>query len=151
LYNIFQSAYDKNSIMHSSLSCFVANLRKLSNVPLKFLLPSPEDGSTCKRLNLFLRWMVRRDGIDFGLWTDVSPASLIMPVDTHIGRAAYRLGWIGTPSLGWKKAEQITEVLRGFDPDDPTRYDFALCHESIAKSEWLSKLIANKRRARVAK
>jgi uncharacterized protein (TIGR02757 family) len=145
LYDVFRQSYDRDNIMYIALSDFVANLRKRSTTALKFLLPSPQDGSTCKRLHLFLRWMVRRDGIDFGLWRDISPAHLIMPVDTHIGRTAYRLGWIETPSLGWKKAEQITDVLRRFNAEDPTRYDFALCHESIAKSEWLSELIAGKR------
>jgi uncharacterized protein (TIGR02757 family) len=84
-------------------------------------------------MNLFLRWMVRRKDMDFGLWPEVSPADLIMPLDTHIGRTAYRLGWITTPSLTWRKAERITEVLREFDPEDPLRYDFALCHESMQK------------------
>jgi uncharacterized protein (TIGR02757 family) len=124
------------------LSRFASTLRERRDGALKFLVPSPEDGSVCKRLNLFLRWMVRRDGLDLGLWTEVSPSRLIMPVDTHIGRIAYRLGWIATPSLTWQKAEQITEVLRGFDPEDPTRYDFSLCHESISKSPRLAALLS---------
>ena len=117
--------------MKSIASGFIRRLRSLADGDLKFLIPSPEDGSPCKRLNLFLRWMVRKDPIDFGLWKEVSTSQLIIPLDTHIGKVAYQLGWISTPSLTWKKAEKITEVLRGFDPDDPTRYDFSLCHESI--------------------
>lgn len=138
LYALFLPAYDDHSTMKGAIAAFVARLRSFAPPEcgggLKFLVPSPEDGSTCKRLNLFLRWMVRRDGIDLGLWTGVSPSRLIMPVDTHIGRVAYRFGWIDTPSLTWQKAERITEVLRGFDPEDPVRYDFSLCHESMEES-----------------
>ena len=141
LYQLFLDSYcNNNRTIKEPLSAFVGKLREREETSLKFLLASPKDGSPCKRLNLFLRWMVRRNGIDFGLWREVSPANLIMPLDTHIGRVAYRLGWIKTPSLTWKKAEQVTTVLRTFDPDDPTRYDFALCHESISKSAWLKRL-----------
>jgi uncharacterized protein (TIGR02757 family) len=144
LYEMFLKSYNKSSTMSDSMASFVGLLRSLVSEPLTFLLPSPKGGSPCKRLNLFLRWMVRRDGMDLGLWEDVSPAHLIMPVDTHIGRAAYRLHWITTPSLTWKKAEMITAVLRTFDSADPTRYDFSLCHESISKSKWLTSLLTAK-------
>jgi len=142
LYNVFLESYSKNSTIKIAATRFVDRLRALAPGTPAFLVPSPADGSTCKRLNLFFRWMVRRDGPDFGLWRKVSPAHLIMPVDTHIGRVAYRLAWIKTPSLTWQKAETITEVLRGFDPQDPTRYDFSLCHESISRSEWLRKALS---------
>jgi uncharacterized protein (TIGR02757 family) len=135
LYMLFLPFYYRYSTMKGALSGFVANLRSYSPEPgaLKFLLPSPADGSACKRLNLFLRWMVRRDGIDFGLWKDVSPSRLVMPVDTHIGRLAFRFGWINSPSPNWRKAEQITDTLRGCNTEDPLRYDFSLCHESMEK------------------
>jgi uncharacterized protein (TIGR02757 family) len=142
LYEIFRTSYYKNSTMQIAAAGFVEELREISGNQHTFLLPDPTSGSPCKRLNLFLRWMVRRDGIDLGLWKDISPAHLVMPLDTHIGRVSYKLGWISTPSLSWKKAEAITDVLRKFDPEDPTRYDFALCHESMEKSEFLMKLIA---------
>lgn len=141
LQHLFTTSYYNNSTMKDRIGCFVGTLRGYSDVPLKFLIPSPDDGSPCKRLNLFLRWVVRKNGVDLGLWRDISPADLIMPADTHIGRVAYKLGWIKTPSLSWNKAERITAVLRKFDPEDPTRYDFALCHESMIKSPWLMKLI----------
>lgn len=143
LYSLFLSYYYSNTIK-DAITAFVRHLHTLSQTPLSFLLPLPSAGSTCKRLNLFLRWMVRRDEIDFGLWKEVSPADLIMPVDTHIGRLAYRLGWIGTPSLSWKKAEEITSVLRRYDPNDPTRYDFSLCHESISRSPLLQGMLTGK-------
>ncbi len=142
LYDLFLKSYSDNSTMKIAATSFVNRLRTLAPGMPAFLVPSPSDGSTCKRLNLFFRWMVRRDGLDFGLWQDVSPAHLIMPVDTHIGRVAYRLAWIQTPSLTWQKAETITKVLRGFDAQDPTRYDFSLCHESISRSEWFRKTLS---------
>jgi uncharacterized protein (TIGR02757 family) len=82
--------------------------------------------------------------LDLGIWEKVSPAQLIIPLDTHIGRVAYKLGWISTPSLSWKKAEAVTEILRGFDPEDPVRFDFALCHESISRSPLLKKILTAK-------
>jgi uncharacterized protein (TIGR02757 family) len=133
LYEVFLEYYN-NSTIQVAASRFTSELRRISGESHTFLLPDPASGSPCKRLNLFFRWMVRRDGMDLGLWEKISPAHLVMPLDTHIGRVAFKLGWISTPSLSWKKAEAITDVLRKFDPDDPVRYDFSLCHESMAKT-----------------
>jgi len=93
-----------------------------------FFFPRPSAGSACKRLNLFLRWMVRRDQIDFGTWTLVSPSRLIIPLDTHVIRLGRCLGLTrhGTPN--WKMAAEITASLRAINPIDPVRYDFSLCH-----------------------
>lgn len=93
------------------------------------ILPDPAKASSCKRLLLFLRWMVRPDdGVDLGLWQQVSPSILLIPVDTHILRLARHLGMTDCPGPSWKAAEEITDVLRRIDPDDPVRFDFALCH-----------------------
>lgn len=94
--------------------------------------PLPSGGSACKRLNLFLRWMVRRDGIDLGVWTRVSPARLIVPLDVHVVRVGQCLGLTRRRSPGWLMAADITQSLRRLDPDDPIRYDFALCHVGMA-------------------
>ena len=93
-----------------------------------YFFPRPSAGSACKRLNLFLRWMTRRDTIDLGVWRTVSPARLIIPLDTHVIRLGrcLRLTRYATP--GWKMAAEITAALRVIDPADPVRYDFALCH-----------------------
>ncbi|MCS6917169.1 MAG: TIGR02757 family protein [Chitinophagales bacterium] len=90
-------------------------------------LPTPERGSACKRLNLFLRWMVRRDdqGIDFGIWTRISPRQLVCPCDVHVMRVASRLG-LACGAANWKTALTLTARLRELDPDDPVRFDFAL-------------------------
>jgi uncharacterized protein (TIGR02757 family) len=93
-----------------------------------YFFPRPEGGSACKRLNLFLRWMVRRDAVDLGLWSRVSPATLVIPLDTHVIRIGQCLGLTRYRSPGWRMARQITESLRRLDPEDPIRYDFSLCH-----------------------
>ena len=93
-----------------------------------YFFPRPSAGSACKRLNLFLRWMVRRDEIDFGTWTLVSPSRLIIPLDTHVIRLGrcLRLTRYRTPN--WKMAAEITASLREINAADPVRYDFSLCH-----------------------
>ena len=77
---------------------------------------------------MYLRWMVRRDkqGVDFGLWQNISPAELICPLDIHVSRVAHRLGLTATSKANWMMAEQLTQALRTFDPIDPVQYDFAL-------------------------
>ena len=93
-----------------------------------YFFPRPSAGSACKRLNLFLRWMVRRDAIDLGVWTRVPPARLIVPLDTHVIRLGRCLRLTRYTSPGWKMAAEITAALRAMDPADPVRYDFSLCH-----------------------
>lgn len=101
---------------------------------LRHLVPDPRAGSACKRLLLYLRWMVRpADGVDLGLWKDVSPAELIIPVDTHIHRIAQNLGLTSQATASWKTAEEITAHLRRLDPEDPVKYDFALCHLGVSR------------------
>jgi uncharacterized protein (TIGR02757 family) len=93
-----------------------------------YFFPRPSAGSACKRLNLFLRWMVRKDAIDLGVWTKVSPSRLIVPLDTHVIRVGRCLRLTRYTSPGWKMAADITASLRAIDPVDPVRYDFSLCH-----------------------
>jgi uncharacterized protein (TIGR02757 family) len=100
---------------------------------VRFLLPSPADGSGCKRINLFLRWMVRPlDGVDCGAWTGMRAAQLVIPLDTHIARISSYIGLTEMRSPGWAMALDITRGLRRLDPVDPLKYDFALCHLGIA-------------------
>ncbi len=98
---------------------------------IRFFFPLPSDGSPCKRLNLYLRWMVRRDSLDFGIWKEVSPARLIIPLDTHIARISGNIGLTRRKNPDWKMTEEITEALRRLDPEDPVKYDFALCRLGI--------------------
>lgn len=99
----------------------------------RFLFPRPSSGSSCKRLNLFLRWMVRRgDCIDFGIWEEVSPSRLIIPLDTHTARVSRLIGLTSLKSPGWSMAKDITTNLRKLDPSDPVKYDFVICHLGIS-------------------
>lgn len=89
---------------------------------------NPDAGSAAKRINMFLRWMVRKDdiGVDFGIWRSIDPAQLICPLDVHSARTARRLGLLTRKTNDWKAAEELTGRLRRFDPADPVKYDFAL-------------------------
>jgi uncharacterized protein (TIGR02757 family) len=94
--------------------------------------PRPSTGGACKRLHLFLRWMVRRDAPDLGLWTAIPPAALLMPVDTHIENMARSIGLTRRRTRNGKMAAEITARLRALDPADPVKYDFALCHKRMS-------------------
>lgn len=89
---------------------------------------TPAKNSACKRLNMFLRWMVRKDGsgVDFGIWKSISPAQLLCPLDVHVDRVARQLGLLTVKQSNWKAVLELTENLRQLDPEDPVKYDFAL-------------------------
>ena len=99
-------------------------------------LSSVERGAACKRLCMFLKWMVRRDdrGVDFGLWKTVPPSALYLPLDVHTGNTSRELGLLVRRQNDWKAVEEVTEALRTFDPDDPVRYDFALFGAGIDRA-----------------
>jgi uncharacterized protein (TIGR02757 family) len=105
--------------------------RAKRNPGAHYFFSRPSTGSACKRLNLFLRWMVRVDGVDPGGWTMVPRRQLIVPLDTHTIRAGKCLRFTKRASPGWKMASEITAALRAIDPADPVRYDFSLCHLSM--------------------
>jgi uncharacterized protein (TIGR02757 family) len=98
----------------------------------RHLFPRPSTGGPCKRLHLFLRWMIRREPPDFGLWRDIPTSALLVPVDTHIEHMARAVGLTRRRSRNWKMAEEITARLRVLDPDDPVKYDFSLCHKRMS-------------------
>jgi uncharacterized protein (TIGR02757 family) len=93
-----------------------------------YFFPRPSAGSACKRLNLFLRWMARKDAVDLGVWSHLSPSRLIVPLDTHVIRLGQCLRLTRYRTPGWKMAAEITAALRALNPADPVRYDFSLCH-----------------------
>jgi uncharacterized protein (TIGR02757 family) len=132
---LFRECYqDSDEDIGPSLARFVDRVlgqRATGNRQLHYLLPSPEDGSACKRMNLFLRWMVRRTEPDLGLWDFVDPAKLVVPLDTHVHRITTFLGLNRRKSPDWKCAREVTTRLATFDPADPVRYDFAICRLGI--------------------
>lgn len=116
--------------VETGLNEFKAYFFSLADHPIrtKKHISSPFQKSTCKRLNMFLRWMVRRDdrGVDFGIWRRIAPSRLICPCDVHVERVARRFGLIDTNKSNWSTAVELTEHLKRFDPLDPVKYDFAL-------------------------
>ena len=132
LFLLYHSAEDKN--LKESISHFSENLLKRicnGNEPthgIKFMFPDPLKGSAAKRLNLFLRWMIRKDELDFGLWTEINPSQLVIPVDTHIARICTELNLTTKKNVSWNMAEEITENLKKYCKEDPVKYDFAICH-----------------------
>jgi uncharacterized protein (TIGR02757 family) len=98
----------------------------------RHLFPRPSAGGPCKRLHLFLRWMARREPPDFGLWPEVSPSKLLMPIDTHVENMSRAIGLTRRKSRSWRMASEITERLRRLDPEDPVKYDFSLCHKRMS-------------------
>lgn len=125
----------KNGITNFSnhfINSFVESFGEVSD-GIKFMFPLPEKGSACKRMNLFLRWMVRKDELDFGLWKEIPASKLVIPVDTHIARICKTLKLTNRKNVSWQMAEEITKNLKKFDAEDPVKYDFAICHIGIRK------------------
>ena len=140
---LFALHFAEQGALHPALRAFSLALQSVPREPIEralgptrglhHLLPSADSGGAFKRLNLFLRWMVRGpDAVDLGTWRVPGPAALVVPLDTHIARMARQLGLTRRRDLGWRTAEEITAALRAVDPADPTRFDFALCHFSMS-------------------
>jgi len=106
---------------------------RAGSLGFRYFFPAPRGGSPCKRMNMFLRWMVRpRDGIDLGLWPEIPPSKLVIPLDVHVHRFArkYRLSPFKNPR--WEVATQVTEFLRLLSEEDPVKFDFPICHHGMA-------------------
>lgn len=116
--------------VENALNGFYNYFFSLPHVPSRTLkhIASPAKKSACKRINMFLRWMVRRDnaGVDFGIWKTISPAQLVIPLDLHVARVAGNFKLMYREQADWQAAKELTKVLRKFDPKDPCKYDFAL-------------------------
>jgi uncharacterized protein (TIGR02757 family) len=116
--------------VEQALNGFYSYFFSLEHVPVRTRkhIASPDKNSSCKRLNMFLRWMVRKDkkGVDFGIWETISPAQLICPIDVHVARVAKRLSLLERKLVDWQAARELTAYLRTLDPLDPVKYDFAL-------------------------
>lgn len=143
--NLFKDiAADDNVNMKDILTKFTDYILSLDSSPfygsnklpdkagVRYFFPTPLKGSSCKRLNLFMRWMVREnDGLDLGLWDFIPPSKLILPLDTHLASLTRYLGFTNKKSANWKVAEEVTEHLKQMSPEDPLRYDFSLCRLGI--------------------
>ena len=129
-YDSMETIFAKSQDMKTSLIGFHELFFHLPDAPRRTTkhVATPTRKSTCKRLNMFLRWMVRKDksGVDFGLWTDISMSQLMMPLDVHVERVAKHLGLLRRKQRDWQAVEELTENLRQLNAKDPVKYDFAL-------------------------
>jgi uncharacterized protein (TIGR02757 family) len=131
--------FEKDENLKNSIHFFSKRLTEITSKKngltngIKFMFPDPNKGSACKRINLFLRWMIRNDELDFGLWSEIPPSKLVIPVDTHVAKICSSLKLTKRKSISWAMAEEITNKLKKFNPADPVKYDFAICHIGIRK------------------
>jgi len=150
----FQNFYKKNKSLETAFANHMSPEDKNIEAALKgfheqfFALPdaphrtrkhvsTPIRKSSCKRLNMFLRWMVRQDdkGVDFGLWKKIKPSQLLMPLDVHVDRVARRLGLLERKQTDWKSVIELTNNLQEFDKNDPVKYDFALFGAGVLEKD----------------
>lgn len=137
-YESLEAAFIQSAIKNSQseiLSNFHNYFFSLEDYPHRTRkhVATPIRGSTCKRINMFLRWMVRKDksGVDFGIWKKIKPAQLLIPLDVHVDRTARKLGLIKRKQTDWETVIELTENLKQFDSKDPVKYDFALFGISV--------------------
>jgi uncharacterized protein (TIGR02757 family) len=140
---VFARELRETGSLRGALEGFAREIRAIPMQPIRaalgpergldHLLPARLGPGAAKRLNLFLRWMVRGpDAVDFGIWRAVPPSALVIPLDTHVARMARNLRLTSRRDLGWRTAEEVTASLRRLDPMDPVKYDFALCHYGMS-------------------
>jgi uncharacterized protein (TIGR02757 family) len=156
--DFFKTHYSKNDSLENAFTPWMHTNDKTVETGLKgfyhyfFSLPdipertrkhiaSPEKNSSCKRLNMFLRWMVRSDdkGVDFGIWKNISPSQLVCPVDVHVARVAKKLNLMKREPVDWQTALELTACLRTLDKADPVKYDFALFGTGVMENKTLIK------------
>ncbi len=122
--------YKKDKTIENGLIAFYNYFFSLQHIPerTKKHIASPQKKSSCKRLNMFLRWMVRTDnnGVDFGIWKNISPSQLVIPIDVHVARVAKKINLLQNNKTDWRAALELTAFLRTLDATDPVKYDFAL-------------------------
>jgi uncharacterized protein (TIGR02757 family) len=125
-----QATGENMKTVQAALTHFQSYFMSLEDAPRRTQkhVSSPLSGSTCKRLNMFLRWMIRKDqqGVDFGIWNAIKPAALIIPIDVHVARVSRSLGILKRPQTDWQAALELTDYCRTLDAKDPVKYDFAL-------------------------
>jgi uncharacterized protein (TIGR02757 family) len=128
LQQVFESGFRKNNSVESALKHFHQVFFELPGERTRKHIANVERGASAKRLNMFLRWLVRDDncGVDFGLWKGIPASELMLPLDVHTGNVARKLGILQRKQSDWKAVEEVTETLRKFDRNDPVKYDFAL-------------------------
>lgn len=128
LQSVFENGFHLKNEVKSALTEFYNVFYEIGGERSRKHVSNVEKGASAKRLNMFLRWMVRKDktGVDFGLWNRIPQSELLLPLDIHTGNVARKLGLLQRKANDWKAVEEVTQTLRKFDPADPIKYDFAL-------------------------
>jgi uncharacterized protein (TIGR02757 family) len=128
LQTVFENGFQKQNKVKSALSEFYMVFFEIGGERSRKHVSNVEKGASAKRLNMFLRWLVRKDktGVDFGLWNGIPQSELLLPLDVHTGNVARKLGLLHRKANDWKAVEEVTHTLRQFDHSDPIKYDFAL-------------------------
>lgn len=128
LQQVFETGFQQEGSVKSALEYFHSVFFELVGERTRKHVANVQRGASAKRLNMFLRWMVRNDhrGVDFGLWEGIPQSALMLPLDVHTGNVARKLGLLNRKQNDWKAVEEVTATLRKFDPADPVKYDFAL-------------------------
>lgn len=132
LENLFYKYYRKSD--KTIYICMKSSLKEFLKFKTPTMIPDPEKNSSFKRMNLFLRWMIRKDNIDIGIWKRFSPSKLLIPLDTHMHQIAKKFQITQKNTTTVKTAEEITDYFRKINPDDPVKYDFALTREPILEN-----------------
>ena len=125
---VFEAGFKLENSVKSALKEFYKVFFEIGGERSRKHVSNVEKGASAKRLNMFLRWMVRNDTckVDFGLWNGIPQSALMLPLDVHTGNVARKLGLLQRKSNDWQAVEEVTQKLREFDPEDPIKYDFAL-------------------------
>ncbi|MBR2069727.1 MAG: TIGR02757 family protein [Candidatus Gastranaerophilales bacterium] len=118
-------SHDKNRLSYVT-NYFYNNCKCSDSIGFCFMFARPENGGAMKRLNMFLRWMIRKSDVDFGIWNCIKPSDLLIPLDTHVARISREFGLLKRKQNDYKSVMELTEKLKEFDPNDPVKYDFAL-------------------------
>jgi uncharacterized protein (TIGR02757 family) len=129
LEKVFQTGYEKDHTIKSAINHFRAIFFSIEHpMHVRKHVADPDKNASAKRLNMYLRWMVRKDtrGVDFGLWDQIPASALMCPLDVHTGNVSRKLGLLNRHANDWKSVEELTKVLAGFDSKDPVKFDFAL-------------------------
>jgi uncharacterized protein (TIGR02757 family) len=125
---VFEAGFKNENSVKTALTAFHQLFFEIGGERSRKHVSNVEKGASAKRLNMFLRWMIRRDKnkVDFGLWNGIPQSALMLPLDVHTGNVARKLGLLHRKSNDWQAVEEVTQKLREFDPEDPIKYDFAL-------------------------
>ncbi len=126
LEELFKYAFGKEDFLKTVVDYFYSRVPKSAGQGFYHMIPNPDNGGAMKRMNMYLRWLVRKPPVDLGIWTFMKPKDLLIPLDIHVGRVSRTMGLLTRKSNDFKAVLELTEKLREFCPADPVKYDFAM-------------------------